>query len=178
VLVAHPRPDAHAGAEAPPQSTSVSSPFFTPSIAVATWQLPLVQTPLAQSLPLAHAPLLFAFAAGAAHAPARQTPDLQSPSAAHPPPTSWPFGFPRGGTFALSRSCAFVSSLFELQAAPRSPRRTVNASAGFFIRAAISAIVRPSEKRTFREQFRAQHEVAPIAGALPRLSPERRLHFV
>src|SRR5260221_533662 len=38
----------------PPQSTSVSMPFFTPSEQVGAWHTPFVQTPLAQSLPLVH----------------------------------------------------------------------------------------------------------------------------
>jgi hypothetical protein len=58
----HTLPSAHlfAGAQEPPQSTSVSVPFFTVSLQAGTWQMPPVQTPLAQSpappqtLPSAH----------------------------------------------------------------------------------------------------------------------------
>jgi hypothetical protein len=39
------------GPQLPPQSTSVSSPFFTPSLHVGAWQPPTVHTPLAQSPP-------------------------------------------------------------------------------------------------------------------------------
>ena len=48
------------GSYAPPQSTSVSLPFFTPSLQVGAWQMPPVHTPLVQSpataqpLPSAH----------------------------------------------------------------------------------------------------------------------------
>ena len=42
-------PAAHLVLQLPPQSTSVSVPFFTPSVQVGTWQMLPVQTPLMQS---------------------------------------------------------------------------------------------------------------------------------
>ncbi len=38
----------------PPQSTSVSEPFMTPSVQVGAWHSPPVQLPDVQSLPTAH----------------------------------------------------------------------------------------------------------------------------
>jgi len=46
-----PLPHFFVGAHPPPQSASVSVPFFTPSLHDAPEQLPLVQTRLTQSLP-------------------------------------------------------------------------------------------------------------------------------
>jgi hypothetical protein len=43
-----------AGAQPPPQSASVSVPFFTPSLHDAAEQLPAVQTRLTQSVPDEH----------------------------------------------------------------------------------------------------------------------------
>src|SRR6476469_3784351 len=51
---AHPRPSMHFGLPAPPQSTSVSAPFFTPSVFVGAWHTLSVHTPLAQSAAAAH----------------------------------------------------------------------------------------------------------------------------
>jgi hypothetical protein len=59
----HVSPLAQVGHDAPPQSTAVSVPFFTPSrppVHFGTWQMPPVHTPLVQSpgtphtLPSAH----------------------------------------------------------------------------------------------------------------------------
>jgi hypothetical protein len=50
VLVKQLRPFAHFG-HGPPQSTSVSAPFLTPSVHDAAWHLPALQTRLWQSLP-------------------------------------------------------------------------------------------------------------------------------
>jgi len=51
VPVPHILPLAQAG-QAPPQSTSVSLPFFTRSVQAAGWHAPAVQTPLLQFAPL------------------------------------------------------------------------------------------------------------------------------
>jgi hypothetical protein len=45
----HRSPSAHLVLHDPPQSVSVSLPFFTKSVHVAPWHTPVVQTPLAQS---------------------------------------------------------------------------------------------------------------------------------
>ena len=45
----HVLPGPQVGQVPPPQSTSVSTPFFTPSVQVAAWHKPPVQTPLWQS---------------------------------------------------------------------------------------------------------------------------------
>jgi hypothetical protein len=44
-------PVAQVAQTGPPQSTSVSPPFFTPSLHVGAWQTPPLQTWLAQALP-------------------------------------------------------------------------------------------------------------------------------
>ena len=44
-------PLAHGGQTGPPQSTSVSLPFLTPSEHVGAWHAPPLQTPLEQTLP-------------------------------------------------------------------------------------------------------------------------------
>jgi len=56
----HPLPSAHflAGAQLPPQSTSVSVPFFVESVQLAAWHLLEVQTPLWQSVPAVQAPFV------------------------------------------------------------------------------------------------------------------------
>jgi hypothetical protein len=63
------------GEQNPPQSTSVSTPFFTPSKQLGTWQVPAEQTPLWQSLP---APQVFPLAQE------RQTPPPQSTAVSLP----------------------------------------------------------------------------------------------
>jgi hypothetical protein len=101
---------AHPGQFGPPQSTSVSLPFWTPSLHVGTAQAPAAQTPLTQSLapaqplPSAHLgqfgppqsmsvspsfwiPSLHV-GAGAAHTPAVQTPLRQSFAPAQPLPSA------------------------------------------------------------------------------------------
>jgi hypothetical protein len=45
---------AHFAQPVPPQSTSVSVPFFTRSAQLGAWQVPPAQTPLGQSLPARH----------------------------------------------------------------------------------------------------------------------------
>jgi hypothetical protein len=47
-------PFAQAAQTPPPQSTSLSAPFQTPSEHVGTWQEKLEHTPLGQSVPLVH----------------------------------------------------------------------------------------------------------------------------
>jgi hypothetical protein len=59
---------AQRGHVAPPQSTSLSAPFFTPSAQDATWQWLDAHTLLAQSPPAPHS--------------------LPAPHAGHPPPQS------------------------------------------------------------------------------------------
>lgn len=49
-------PTPHFVAQEPPQSTSVSVAFFTPSGHLATWQIPAEQTPLVQSAPTVQPP--------------------------------------------------------------------------------------------------------------------------
>jgi hypothetical protein len=49
------RPPPQEGHAAPPQSTSVSAPFFTASEHVGAWQVPPEQTPLTQSVGTEHA---------------------------------------------------------------------------------------------------------------------------
>jgi hypothetical protein len=55
VAFAHFLPAPHAVHVPPPQSTSVSAPFWTLSLQPAPWQAPAVQTPLAQSVGKVHA---------------------------------------------------------------------------------------------------------------------------
>src|SRR6266852_2810250 len=74
-LPAHISPLAHVGQVPPPQSTSVSAPFFTPSRHVGGWQMPVVQTPLVQSAATRH---IFRSAHGA------QMPPPQSMSVSAP----------------------------------------------------------------------------------------------
>jgi hypothetical protein len=62
-------PSAHVGQPPPPQSTSVSVPFFTVSEHVAAWQTRPVHTPLSQSAATAHARL----AAHGVHEPPQST---------------------------------------------------------------------------------------------------------
>ena len=62
----HVPPFAHFVAQLPPQSTSVSLPFFTPSVQLAVTgarHVPLVQMPLAQSAAAEHVPPLAHFVA-------------------------------------------------------------------------------------------------------------------
>jgi len=49
-----PFPVAHAPQVAPPQSTSVSAPFFTLSVHVGAWHVPPAHDPLAQSVLSVH----------------------------------------------------------------------------------------------------------------------------
>src|SRR5690606_31223084 len=70
-----PAPQSFAGAHEPPQSTSVSSPFFTPSEHEASAQAPPEQLPLAQS------------------ASPRQSAPVSQPSQAPPQSTSLSFWF-------------------------------------------------------------------------------------
>src|ERR1700761_5175020 len=53
---AQPRPSAHLLHVEPPQSTSVSSPFFRPSLHLASLQRPSLQTKLRQSSLKRHSP--------------------------------------------------------------------------------------------------------------------------
>jgi hypothetical protein len=55
---AHPLVSAHFldGAQLPPQSVSVSDPFFTPSVQIGATQVVPLHTPLAQSLAIVHPP--------------------------------------------------------------------------------------------------------------------------
>jgi hypothetical protein len=55
VAARHAVPCAHFGQLAPPQSTSLSAPFVTLSLQVATRHVPPVQTPLEQSTAPRHA---------------------------------------------------------------------------------------------------------------------------
>jgi hypothetical protein len=48
-------PFAHFALHEPPQSTSVSLPFFFPSLQAGAWQMPPVHTRLSQSAPAAQA---------------------------------------------------------------------------------------------------------------------------
>src|SRR5687767_7582973 len=65
-----PWPTAHCGAPGPPQSTSVSSPFFVPSVGDAAWQMLSLQTPVRQSLPVVHVlPAGFALGFGSLEPP-------------------------------------------------------------------------------------------------------------
>ncbi len=51
-----PRPTPHVGQlPPPPQSTSVSAPFWTVSVQSGAWQMPLLQELVVQSLPVAQA---------------------------------------------------------------------------------------------------------------------------
>ena len=100
-------PFPHAGQIPPPQSRAVSLPFFTPSMQVGTWQTPVVQTPLAQSPGIMHAPpsahpgqvppqsmpvsLPFftpSVQLGDWQVPPEHTPLAQSPGSKQPPPTA------------------------------------------------------------------------------------------
>jgi hypothetical protein len=75
VAIAHAFVSEHSGQEPPPQSTSVSAPFFTMSWQLGAWQMPPVHTPWLQSVPVAHV--------------------LPSGQAwGHPPPQSMPASIP------------------------------------------------------------------------------------
>jgi hypothetical protein len=54
LAVVHVRRASHLGATGPPQSTSVSLPFFTPSVGEGALHVASVHTPLLQSLAAAH----------------------------------------------------------------------------------------------------------------------------
>src|SRR5262245_12435772 len=64
-LTLHSLPGGHFCAQFPPQSTSVSSPFFTPSVQDGAAHVPYVQTPLLQS-----ASIMQGAPSGATHVPA------------------------------------------------------------------------------------------------------------
>jgi hypothetical protein len=70
--VPHIFPAAHFVRQAPPQSTSVSVPFFTVSVQVGVTQTPSAQTPLVQSLPVPQ-PLPLAHGFPGAHVPPQST---------------------------------------------------------------------------------------------------------
>jgi len=105
LAVTHVFESTHELPHAPPQSTSDSVPFFTPSKHVATAHVFAVQTPDPQSVPAEHAlpdshlaaheppqstsdsvPFLMASPhGGPRHNPAEQTPPMQSTSVEHEP---------------------------------------------------------------------------------------------
>lgn len=96
----HASPVPHAPHVPPPQSTSVSAPFFKPSLHEGAAQLPALQTPLSQKeLPVHAAPV-----ARPVQSSEEQVPDAQSvpaaqaslfaQSAAHEPPQSTPVSEP------------------------------------------------------------------------------------
>jgi hypothetical protein len=87
----HPPPVPHLGADAPPQSTPVSSPSFLPSVADAGWQVPEAQLPLAQSgSPLQALPSTHFLAAGPPQSTSVSSPFFlpsASEGVVHLPPT-------------------------------------------------------------------------------------------
>jgi hypothetical protein len=99
---AHRLPGTHRLGQLPPQSTSLSAPFCTPSPQVGAWQALAVHTPLAQSAGIEHlAAVLHLMSVsvpfrtpsvhvGTAHV-ALQTPLLQSVAALHVVPSAHPF---------------------------------------------------------------------------------------
>ena len=89
VLAVHPLPAVHAPHPTPPQSTSVSVPFFTLSVQDAAAHAPSWHTPELQSL-------LFAHCLPVAHAP-QPVPPMRTVARLYAQVRVVPFVFPRAG---------------------------------------------------------------------------------